>query len=47
MAPKEPQDKDEIGRVGQAGLVLVSDRTLSWDWESFTPPLERTIEKSN
>ena len=35
MAPKEPQDKDEIGRVGQAGLVLVSDRTLSWDWESF------------
>jgi hypothetical protein len=55
MAPKEPQDKDEIGRVGQAGLVLVSDRTLSWDlraslsWglESFAPPLERTIEKSN
>jgi hypothetical protein len=45
MAPKEPQDKDEIGRVGQAGLVLVSDRTLSWDWESFTPPFERTIEK--
>jgi hypothetical protein len=27
MAPKEPQDKDEIGRVGEAGLVLISDRT--------------------
>ena len=29
MAPKNPKDKEQIGRVGEAGLFLVSDRTLS------------------
>ena len=32
MAPKNPKDKEQIGRVGEAGLFLVSDRTLSWEW---------------
>jgi hypothetical protein len=31
MAPKNPKDKEQIGRVGEAGLFLVSDRILSWD----------------
>ena len=35
MASKEPRDKEQIGRIGEAGLVLVSDRTLSWEWESL------------
>ena len=35
MAPKNPKDKEQIGRVGEAGLFLVSDRTLSWEWESL------------
>ena len=28
MAPKYPKDKEQTGRVGEAGLFLVSDRTL-------------------
>jgi hypothetical protein len=35
MAPKYPKDKKQTGRVGEAGLFLVSDRTLSWEWESL------------
>ena len=35
MAPKNPKDKEQIGRVGAAGLFLVSDRTLSWEWQSL------------
>lgn len=35
MAPKNPKDKEQIGRVGEAGLFLVSDRTLSWEGESL------------
>ena len=35
MAPKNPKDKEQIGRVGEAGLFLVSDRTLSWEWDSL------------
>ena len=35
MAPKNPKDKEPIGRIGEAGLFLVSDRTVSWEWDSF------------
>ena len=35
MAPKEPRDLERIGRIGKAGLLLVSDRTPSQEWESF------------
>ena len=35
MAPKNPKDKEQIGRVGEAGLFLVSGRTLSWEWDSL------------
>jgi hypothetical protein len=35
MAPKNPKDKEQIGRVGEAGLFLVSDRILSWEWEGL------------
>ena len=35
MAPKNPKDKEQIGRVGEAGLFLVSDRILSWEGESL------------
>ena len=35
MAPKNPKDKEQIGRVGEAGLFLVSDRTLSWEGRAF------------
>jgi hypothetical protein len=35
MAPKNPKDKELIGRVGEAGLVLVSDRTPSREWDSL------------
>jgi hypothetical protein len=40
MAPKEPRDKEQIGRVGEPGLFLVSDRTRSWESESL-PRRER------
>jgi hypothetical protein len=40
MAPKEPRDKEQIGRVGEPGLFLVSDRTRSSEWESL-PRKER------
>ena len=35
MAPKNPKDTEQIGRVGEAGLFLVSDRILSWEGESL------------
>jgi hypothetical protein len=35
MAPKNLKDKGQIGRFGEAGLFLVSDRTLPWEWESL------------
>ena len=35
MAHKNPKDKEQIGRVGEAGLFLVSDRTLPWERESL------------
>ena len=35
MAPKNLKDKEQIGRVGEAGLFLVSDRTLSWEGGSL------------
>jgi hypothetical protein len=35
MAPREPRDKEQIGRIGETGLMLVSDRTSSWEWESL------------
>jgi hypothetical protein len=35
MAPKEPRDKDQFACIGEAGLFLVSDRTVSWEWESI------------
>jgi len=35
MAPKESRDKDQIGRVGEAGLVLVSDLAPSSPDESY------------
>ena len=54
MAPKNPKDKEQIGRVGEAGLFLVSDRTLSWEGESLPrrdpkPAFERlgSIRSSN
>jgi hypothetical protein len=31
MAPKEPR----IAGRGETGLILVSDRTGSWEWESI------------
>jgi hypothetical protein len=40
MAPKTPKDKEQIGNVGEVGLVLVSDRTAAWEWESI-PRRER------
>jgi hypothetical protein len=36
MAPKEPRDKDQIAGRGETGLILVSDRTGSWEWESIS-----------
>jgi hypothetical protein len=33
MVPKSPKDKEQIGRIGEPGLFLVSDRTTSWEWE--------------
>ena len=46
MAPKEPQDKGQIGRVGEAGLFVVSDRTPVWEWQSSTraTPAEGSVE---
>lgn len=41
MAPKYLKDKEQIGRFGEAGLFLVSDRTLSWEWQ----PLPRRDPK--
>ena len=35
MAPNSPKDKEQIGRIGEPGLFLVSDRTLSWEYESL------------
>jgi hypothetical protein len=35
MAPKNPKDEEQVGRVGEVGLFLVSDRTLSSEWESL------------
>jgi hypothetical protein len=35
MAPKEPRDKDQFANRGETGLTLVSDRTVSWEWESI------------
>jgi hypothetical protein len=35
MAPKEPRDKDQIAGTGETGLILVSDRTGSWELESI------------
>ena len=35
MAPESPKDKEQIGRLGEPGLFLVSDRTLSWEYESL------------
>jgi hypothetical protein len=29
------KDKEQIGRVGEAGLFLVSDRSPRREWESF------------
>ena len=40
MAPKAPQDKDQFARMGETGLTLVSDRTVSWERESI-PRLAR------
>jgi hypothetical protein len=42
MPPKEPRDKDQIGRIGESGLFLVSDRTPAREWESF-PRRERKL----
>jgi hypothetical protein len=35
MAPKNSKDKERIGGVGEGGLFLVSDQTLSLEWESL------------
>ena len=35
MPPQEPRDKERIGRIWERGLFLISDRTLSWEWESL------------
>jgi hypothetical protein len=35
MAPKEPRDKEQTGRISERGLFLVSDRTPQREWESF------------
>ena len=35
MAPKSPKDEEQIGRIGEPGLSLVSDRTLPWEWEGY------------
>jgi hypothetical protein len=35
MPPQEPRDKEQIGRIGERGLFLISDRTLSWEWQSL------------
>jgi hypothetical protein len=35
MAPKEPRDKDEFASRSETGLILVSDRTASWEWGSI------------
>jgi len=29
------KDKEQIGRVGEAGLLLASDRSPRREWESF------------
>ena len=35
MAPKNPKDTEQIGRVGEAGLFLVSDRTCRGKGRAF------------
>jgi hypothetical protein len=35
MASKEPRDKDQFASRSETGLILVSDRTASWEWESI------------
>jgi hypothetical protein len=35
MASKKPKNEQQIGSVGEAGLFLVSDRTLSYEWEAL------------
>ena len=40
MAPKEPRDREQIGRIGERGLFLVSDRTWLWELEGL-PRRER------
>jgi hypothetical protein len=35
MASKEPRDKDRFASRGETGLILVSDRTAPWEWESI------------
>jgi hypothetical protein len=35
MAPKEPQDKEQLASRGETGLILVSDRTASREWGSI------------
>jgi hypothetical protein len=46
MAPKKPQDKEQIGRVGEAGLFVVSDRTPVWEWQSFPREQRRQRDRS-
>jgi hypothetical protein len=41
MTPKNSKDNEQIGRVGEAGLFLVPDRTLPWKWESLPRWVER------
>jgi hypothetical protein len=35
MVPKEPRDKDQFASRSETGLILVSDRTVSWEWGSI------------
>ena len=35
MAPKDHEDKEEISELAERGLILVSDRTRSWEWENL------------
>jgi hypothetical protein len=35
MAPKEPRDKDQFASRSETGLILVSDRTVSWEWDTY------------
>ena len=47
MAPKRPKDTEQIGRIGEPGLFLVSDRTLSWECEALPRrELQRPRERS-